>query len=183
MTVSGNSSYRRLRVALLVSFIVVASPFRVASALAAAPTILQIEASTSLPGFNRGDLLRYLAQQMTETQLGEWRFEPAPNNGPAPDRIEWVFGLNPYAGGDVRSFARAGTTERVFGVYRPITIEARLYLNGEYQILVEKQAVIQGGPRDPDLAAAVASVTENLLGPRGAFHAIESSPRPAYGPR
>ena len=55
--------------------------------------------------------------------------------------------------------------EWVFGVRRPITIEARLYLNGEYQILVEKQAVIRGGPDDPDLAAAVASVTQNLLGP------------------
>ena len=58
---------------------------------------------------------------------------------------------------------------RVVGVHRPITIEARLYLNGEYQTLVEKQAVIEGGPNDPDLAAAVATVTQNLLGPSGAY--------------
>jgi hypothetical protein len=39
-------------------------------------------------------------------------------------------------------------------------------LNGEYQTLVKKQAVIEGGPDDPDLAAAVAGVTQSLLGPR-----------------
>jgi hypothetical protein len=73
--------------------------------------------------------------------------------------------------------------EGIFGVHRPITIEARLYLNGEYQTLVEKQVVIQGGPSDPDLAAAVASLTENLLGPSGAYSAIDAGQRPAYGPR
>ena len=83
----------------------------------------------------------------------------------------------------MRSFMRPHMAERIFGVHRPITIEARLYLNGKYQILVEKQAVIQGGPDDPDLAAAVASVTQNLLGPRGAFHAVESGRCPVYGPR
>ena len=34
--------------------------------------------------------------------------------------------------------------ERTFGIHRPITIEAWLYLNGEYQTLVEGQAIIQG---------------------------------------
>ncbi len=69
--------------------------------------------------------------------------------------------------------------DRTFGVRRPITIEARLYLNGAYQALVEKQAVIQGGPDDADLAATVASVTQNLLGPQGAYRAVESGQRPA----
>jgi hypothetical protein len=91
--------------------------------------------------------------------------------------------LNPYAGGEVRSFMRPHIAEGIFGVHRPITIEARLYLNGEYQTLVEKQVVIQGGPSDPDLAAAVASLTENLLGPSGAYSAIDAGQRPAYGPR
>jgi hypothetical protein len=53
--------------------------------------------------------------------------------------------------------------------------EVRLYLNGEYQTLVEKQAIIQGGADDPDLAAAVASVTQSLLGPSGAYHAINAA--------
>jgi hypothetical protein len=64
-----------------------------------------------------------------------------------------------------------------FGVHRPITIEARLYFNGEYQTLVEQQALVQGGPDDPDLAAAVASATRNLLGPSGAYRAIDTGQR------
>jgi hypothetical protein len=35
-------------------------------------------------------------------------------------------------------------------------IEVRLYLNGKYRRLVKKKAIIEGGPDDPDLAAAVA---------------------------
>jgi hypothetical protein len=69
------------------------------------------------------------------------------------------------------------------GVHRPVTIEARLYLNGQYQTLVEAQALVQGGPDDPDLAAAVAVVTKDLLGPKGAFRAIESGRLPAQRSR
>jgi hypothetical protein len=73
--------------------------------------------------------------------------------------------LSPYAGGEVRTFVPPHIDDKTFGVHRPITIEARLYLNGDYQTLVEEKAIIQGGPDDPDLAAAVASLTQNLLGP------------------
>jgi hypothetical protein len=64
--------------------------------------------------------------------------------------------------------------DKTFGVHRPITIEARLYLNGVYQTHVKETAIVEGGPDDPDLAAAVASLTQNLLGPSGAYCAINS---------
>ena len=48
---------------------------------------------------------------------------------------------------------------------------------------VEKQVTIQGGADDPDLAAAVAAVTQNLLGPQGAFRAIETGRPPVQGLR
>jgi hypothetical protein len=67
--------------------------------------------------------------------------------------------------------------ERTFGVHRPITIEARLYLNGEYQMLVEGQATIQGGSDDRDLAAAIASLTQSLLGNSGAYRSIDTGQR------
>jgi hypothetical protein len=183
--VTSNSSHRVRfgRAVLVVGLVLAAALIPIASAVAAAATTLEVEASATLPGFHRGDLLRYLVQRMAETKLADWRFEPAANNGSAADRVEWSFRLNPYAGGDVRSFIRPHMAERTFGVHRPITIEARLYLNGEYQTLVEKQAIIEGGPDDPDLAAAVASVTQSLLGPQGAFRASESGRRPAHGPR
>ena len=49
--------------------------------------------------------------------------------------------------------------------------------------LVERQVIVQGGPDDPDLAAAVAGVTQDLLGPQGAFRAIDGGQAPAQGPR
>jgi hypothetical protein len=144
-----------------------------------AATTLQVTALDTLPGFHLADLPRYLALHMADAHLTDWRFEPAADHPSPPDRIEWSFKLSPYAGGEIRSFTRPHLADRTFGVHRPITIEARLYLNGAYQTLVEKQAVIQGGPDDADLAAAVASVTQNLLGPQGAYRAVDSGQRPA----
>jgi hypothetical protein len=151
--------------------------------MAGAPLTLQVEASDTLPGFHLGDLSRYLALHMAEARLADWRFEPAAGKDSAPDRVEWKFKLNPYAGGEVRNFIRPHMDERIFSAHRPVTIEARLYLNGEYQTLVEKQVIIQGGADDPDLAAAVSAVTQNLLGPQGAFRAIDTARQPAPGPR
>jgi hypothetical protein len=171
------------RAALVAHWALAAALSLFAPADAAAPLTLQVATSDALPGFHLGDLPRYLALHMAEARLADWRFEPAADSGSAPDRVEWTFKLNPYAGGEVRSFARPHMAERIFAARRPITIEARLYLNGQLQTLVEKQAIIQGGPDDLDLAAAVAGVTQNLLGPQGAFRAIDSGPRPAQGTR
>jgi hypothetical protein len=185
MTDSCNWSYRVSvrRAALVAQWALAAAFFLFAPTNAAAPQILQVATSDTLPGFHLGDLPRYLALHMAEAWLADWRFEPAADKGSAPDRVEWKFKLNAYAGGEVRKFIRPHMAERTFAAHRPITIEARLYLHGEYQTLVEKQAIIQGGPDDPDLAAAVAAVTQNLLGPQGAFRTIDSGPRPAQGPR
>jgi hypothetical protein len=159
---------------------VVATCFLFALAPATAQTTLQVASSDTLPGFHIGDLPRYLAEQMAKVRLSEWRFDAAaPSAGPALNRVEWSFKLNPYAGGEQLSFVRPHMAQRMFGAHRPVTIEARLYLNSEYQTLVGQQATIEGGPEDPDLAAAVAQVTRNLLGPQGAYPAIESrQPQP-----
>jgi hypothetical protein len=141
-----------------------------------AATSLKVETSGAVPGFHSsGQLRRYLAFHMAEAQPGDWRFEPvAAGNAPAPDRIKWRFKLNPYAGGEVRAFVPPPMDDKTFGVHRPITIEARLYLNGGYQTLVKEKAIIQGGPDDPDLAAAVASLTQDLLSSSGAYRAINN---------
>jgi hypothetical protein len=135
---------------------------------------LQVEAAHGLPGLHHSALARFIAARMVAAGLADWRFEPAAGDAIAADRVEWTFKLNPYAGGEARNFARKSTDEWRFGVYRPVTIEARLYLKGEYQTLVEKQAILQGGADDPELAAAVASVTQSLLGPSGAYHTISA---------
>jgi len=171
------------RAAWVARLVLAATLVALALPVAAAAITLQVEAATGLPGFHRGDLQRYLALHMAEAGLGEWRFEPAADTGAARDRVEWSFKLNPYAGGEVRNFAHTSGYERKLGLHRPVTIEARLYLNGEYQTLVEAQAIIHGGPDDPALAAAIASATQGLLGPSGAYRGIDTGQRPAYPSR
>jgi hypothetical protein len=141
-----------------------------------AASLLEVEGSGAVPGFHSSEQLRgYLTLQMAETQPVNWRFEPAATgDAPAPDRVKWRFKLQPYAGGEVRTFVPPYMTDKTFGAHRPITIEARLYLNGVYQTHVEETAIIEGGPDDPDLAAAIARLTQNLLGPTGAYRSINS---------
>jgi hypothetical protein len=146
-------------------------PFAIASA--AVPVRLQVVASHGLLGLHHSAVCRYLAAQMARVGLADWRFEPAAGKGLAANRVEWTFKLSPYAGGEVRSFVHTLSHEERFEGRRPITIEARLYLDGEYQTLVHQQALVGDDPEDPDLAAAVVSATRNLLGPSGAYRAID----------
>src|SRR6516162_10044752 len=157
----------RLALALVAAFVPLAPT---------AASLLEVEASGAVPGFHSSEQLRgYLTLQMAETQPVNWLFEPAATgDAPAPDRVKWRFKLGPYAGGEVRSFVPRQMDDVTFGVHRPITIEARLYLNGKYQTLVKEKAIIQGGPDDPDLTAAVVNLTQNLLSPSGAYRSIHS---------
>jgi hypothetical protein len=163
------------RVALAALWLLFPTFGQLASAATAAQVTLQVEAPHGLPGLHHSALARFIAAHMAQVGLADWRFEPAVGDAIAADRVEWTFKLNPYAGGEVRNFAHKLTDEWRFGVHRPVTIEARLYLKGEYQTLVEKQAIIQGGADDPDLGAAVENVTQGLLGPSGAYHAITAA--------
>jgi hypothetical protein len=149
-----------------------------AAASAAPPVMLAVAAAHGLPGFHHSALSRFIAAQMNEAGLADWRFAPAPGSGVPADCVEWSFKLNPYAGGGVRSFVHSLNHEEGFGEGRPVTIEARLYLGGQYQTLVEQQATVRGGPDDPDLASAVVSATRNLLGPTGAYRAIDMGQYP-----
>jgi len=152
--------WRRLVLALFAAFVPLAP---------AAASLLEVETSGAVPGFHRSEQLRrYLTLHMAEAEPADWRFEPAAaSDAPAPYRVKWRFKLNPYAGGEVRTFVPPQMDDKTFGVHRPITIEARLYLNGEYQTRAMGKAMIQGGPDDPDLANAVASLTRDLLSPSG----------------
>jgi hypothetical protein len=159
------------RRALLASSVLALWPFATASA--AVPVTLQVVTLHALLGLHHSALSRYLAAQMARVGLADWRFEPLAGNGLAANRVEWTFKLSPYAGGEVRSFVHTLSHEERFEGRRPVTIEARLYLDGEYQTLVQQQALVGDNPHDPDLAAAVVSATRNLLGPRGAYRAID----------
>jgi hypothetical protein len=154
------------RLALVVAFVLPAILTPFTSIFAATLTILNVETSGALPGFHSADLPRYIAQQMAEARLANFRFRPMAGGHPR-NRVEWSFKLDPYAGVEVRSFVHQSTGERLFGVHRPVTIKARLYLRGKYRRLVSEQVIIEGGRQDPDLAAAVAHLTEDLLAHKG----------------
>ena len=164
----------RCRLLLVVGFGLPAILTPFTSVFAATLTTLDVEAYGAPPGFLNADLPRYLAQQMAEARLGDWRFEPIAGHGGPPNRVEWGFKWDPYAGGEVRRFAHPSMSESLFGVHRPITIRARLYLGGAYLRLVSEQAIIQGGRRDPDLAAVIVRLTQDLLGAPGTYNSIDS---------
>jgi hypothetical protein len=75
---------------------------------------------TRIPSSGSG----YLALHMRQAQPVSWRFEAAATDDAlAPDRVKWRFKLDPYAGGEVRSFVPPYT--ETIGAHRPITIEVR----------------------------------------------------------
>jgi len=173
-------TFIRLRFSLVTWCAFVTALALFASAPAAAQATLEVQATRGLPGLHHSALARFVAVHMAEAGLADWRFEAATGDGVAADRVEWSFKLNPYAGGEVRSFSHSLSRQPRLAERRPVTIEARLYLNGEYQTLVEEQATVRGDPDDADLAAAVVSATRELLGPEGAYRAIATGQRPAY---
>jgi hypothetical protein len=170
---------RNNTVVVITGFTLVAFVCPFNSVRGAAPITLQVEAFHGLPSLHHSELSRFLAARMADTGLPDWRFEPAQGDIAAPNRVEWTFRLNPHAGGEVRRFGRAPVAEQGFSEHRPVTIEVRLYLNGEYQTLVEQQSMIQGDPNDSDFAAGVASATMSLLGPSGAYRAIDIGLHPS----
>ena len=131
-----NIGPRRLALVATSALPTILTPFT--ALFAASLTMLNVETSGALPGFNSADLPRYIAQQMAEARLADWRFKPMAGGGNPPNRVEWSFKLDPYAGGEVRSFVPPYIGEGLFGVHRPITIKARLYLRGKYRKLVSE---------------------------------------------
>ena len=145
---------------------VITSPF-------ASSTMLEVGAAGGLPGFQEGELQLYLARHMTNAGLTEWRYEPALGEGLPANYVQWKFRLKPYNGGEVYSHHPFHRSRETFGELYSVTLEARLYLNGEYQTLVEGQALMDG-PHDPRLALSVTEITKNLLGPSGAYSHVNA---------
>lgn len=145
----------------------------VAKGAASDAIVLAIEAKGELPGFRITEARPFLSDQMAKTGVAGWRFTPGREVATAPDRVEWRFELLPYATGNIRQVLPMTGAQKLFGARRLVSAEARLYLGGQYQTVTLDQAAIQGGADDPALGALVASITQNLLGETGAYHAID----------
>ncbi len=129
-----------------------------------APEAVSVSVEGWVPGFERGELQPFIARQMNNAGLAGWHFVPAADNAAAaPDRVEWRFKPNPYAGGP--AYHRTGMMreiDKIFGTHRPVSVEIRLYRHGEYQLLESAQPTIQGGPRDADLQKEIVALTKSL---------------------
>ena len=159
----------------LASFGLAGALFLSLPAQAQTPFTLSVHGSGELPGFRMQDADPYLARQMNGAGIEGWHFVP---QGPFvdSDRIELHFELLPYAGGQVRRFfpmPEGRADMHLQGAHRLVAVQARLYLNGEYQTMVLGQETVQGGAADPELAAFLVRIGKSL---DRAFRAIDLGP-------
>lgn len=136
---------------------------------------LAVQGSGELPGFQMQDAGPYLAQQMNAASIAGWHFVPQADFVD-PNRVELRFELLPYAGGQLRRYfpmAEGRMDTHLLGTHRLISVQAKLYLNNEYQTVVFGQETVRGGAGDPELAEFLVRLGKNL---DNAFRAIDSSP-------
>jgi len=146
-------------------------PIRVVDAGPAAPGGPKLTASMdvsvvvegSLPGFKAGELAAYVSEQMNAARAAAWRFSPAGAGAPA-NRIVWRFRLLPFAGGSVRYIGPVVShAEALFGMRRPVGVDARIFIDGQFQSTTFDQASVKGGAGDADLAETIRRVTRSVL--------------------
>ena len=146
----------------------------------ASASFLTVVSSGALPGFASADIPSYLSGIMTDAALDHWVFEPIASDFASPaNRVEWSFRLEGDEPGAARPAAATTTAKPRFVARQLVLVEARLYLNGEYQTVTGTQADIYGGPNDKELADVVRRVSELLLGATGAYHAVHSQGTPS----
>lgn len=141
------------------------------AAPAAAPALPQLSAPIdvavviegTLPGFRDDELAQFVSREMEAAHVAAWHFEPA-GAAISANRVVWRFKLLPYAGGSVRYIGPAVSRFKdLFGTRRAIGVDAKLYLNGQFQSTTFDQATVKGGPRDPDLGKLIDKITKSII--------------------
>lgn len=127
-----------------------------------------VEIDGSVPGFTKDQLSAYLCRQLEASHLTGWRFVPtslAPTGGDQPsNRIVWHFKPLPYGGGGTRYIGPALSRAReLFGVGRAVSIDAKIFLNDQFEATTFDQVTVKGGQDDPGLAAAIQKVMKSVV--------------------
>lgn len=134
--------------------------------------LLAVFVSGPLPGFAGGAAVKYVAARMSEPDVGRWAFAPGRGKPAAmPGRVEWRFEDVKRSKADPE-FAPDPDAPPAMGP-RMISAELKLFLNSRYMTAIFDQAAVTGGDKDPVLAAFIVKMTDNLLGLRGAYRAID----------
>lgn len=129
---------------------------------------VMVEIDGSVPGFTKEQLSAYLCRQMEASHLTSWHFLPTslgPTGGDQPsNRIVWHFKPLPYAGGATRYIGPALSKARqLFGVGRAISIDAKIFLNDEFEATTFDQVTVKGGQDDPGLAASIQKIMKSVV--------------------
>ena len=127
-----------------------------------------VEVDGSVPGFTKDQLSAYLCRQMEASHLTGWHFVPtsmAATGGDQPsNRIVWYFKPLPYGGGGTRYIGPALSKARqLFGVGRAISIDAKIFLNDEFEATTFDQVTVKGGQDDPSLAASIQKIMKSVV--------------------
>jgi hypothetical protein len=130
------------------------------------PLAVVVAAHGSVPGVKDADLNRFLADTMNAGVQGPWRFEPAPPGASkAPNRIEWSIRSMTSAEGTVRSFGFArAAIDRMMGKHQLLSIDATLFLGGQYQNAAHSEVPATKEAQNPELVADVVRSTQQLMG-------------------
>ena len=126
---------------------------------------IAVEAIGSVPGISDSSLPVYLAQEMNAAGNGSWHFAPmAAGATPPPNRVEWSFKTLSSAIGSVRNygFSRAAF-DRLLDRRHYLSVEATLYLNGQYQTQSLFEVTTMGRHADSDLAPEITQGTQQLM--------------------
>jgi hypothetical protein len=160
---------RGLAVAILVAAAVTGAPAQsLDGALRSQGLPVLVEIEGSVPGFTKDELSTYLCQQLTASHITGWRFLPTSMAGTGGDqpsnRIVWHFKPLPYAGGGTRYIGPAmSKAKELFGVGRAVSIDAKIFLNDQFEATTFDEATVKGGPNDPGLAAAIQKVMKSVV--------------------
>ncbi len=142
-------------------------------------TTLSVVIDGALPGFTQDQLSAYITQQMEAADVASWKFATAPVSGAQPsNRVVWHFKLLPFAGGSIRYIGPAlSKVRQEFGMGRAVGIDAKIYLNGQYQASTFDQVTIKGGPNDPSLTGAIQKVTRIIISDALTQEDIKDAPK------
>jgi len=129
-----------------------------------APVTVSVVVEGALPGFTPDSLVAYVSRQMADAQVTGWRFVPAAAEDSSPNRVVWRFRMLPFADGAVKYLGPAMSRVRdMFGIRRPVSLDAKIYLDGRYQSETFNQATIKGGLDDPELGATIRKMAKQIV--------------------
>jgi len=146
-----------------------------------------VEIDGPVPGFTKDELAAYVCQQMAASHATSWHFVPTSTGSTAgdqpPNRIVWRFKQLPFAGGGVRYIGPAMSKARAFfGVGRAVSIDAKIFLNDQFEATTFDQATIRGGADDPGLAAVIQKVMKSIVANAFAYESPDDRRPVAFSP-